>query len=315
MGITPEDVPLLLTAGLQTEFMIGQAAYTAHLQPVISTMFKSNKDQETYPWLGESDDMIEWIDERTPKGLKEHGFTIVNKDYESTIGVNRNAILDDQYNQIAPRVQRMGTAAERWKDKRLTEVVIAGTTELCYDGQFFFDTDHDDTNGEFAVQSNAPAAGSGYKVETAAKLIAVAQIVDGMFAQFYLDNGQVAHRKLTHVMVPQVMKWIALAAFDPTFTGGGDTTATQIGKNMCQVIVNEYLPNTGTLGCQPIYWLDLSDPVKPFVFQNRQDAVFVAMDKPDATELFWRKKMFYGVDLRGNFGYGDWRKAIRTEGQ
>lgn len=312
MGLSPSDTPLMLTAGLKTEFMTGRSEYTAHIQPLITTTVKSTKASETYGWLGESGEMKEWISERTPKALREHGFTIVNKDYEHTIEVDRNCIEDDQYGEVAIRVKNMGSVAERWKDKRLTAVIEAGTTELCYDGQYFFDTDH--SEGLSGSQSNAPAAALAYRVSTAAEAVTVLNAVTHIMAQFKDDAGLQVGRKPTHVMCPTNIEYILREAFDPSFRGTGTTTASEMGKGRVQVISNEYLTNAATVGYSVLYWLDLSETIKPFIFQNRKDPEFVAKDKPTDEGAFWSKKLYYGVDLRGNFGYGDWRKAVRTEG-
>lgn len=312
MGLSPSDIPLMLTAGLKTEFMTGRSTYVAHIQPVITTTIKSTKASETYGWLGESGEMKEWISERTPKALREHGFTIVNKDYEHTIEVDRNAIEDDQYGEVAIRVQNMGAVAERWKDKRLSAVVEAGTTELCYDGSYFFDDSHNEGNS--GDQSNAPAASVTYKISTVAEAIAVLNLVTSLMAQYKDDQGNQIGRKPTHVMAPTNISWLLKAAFDPTYTGGGETSATIAGKGRVEVITNEYLTNAATPAYSVLYWLDLSEPLKPFIFQNRKEPEFVAKDKPTDDGVFWSKKLYYGVDLRGNFGYGDWRKAVRTEG-
>lgn len=312
MGLSPTDIPLLLTSGLRTEFMSGQTEYKAHIQPLITTEIKSTKASESYGWLGESGEMKEWISERTPKALKEHGFTLVNKDYEHTIEVDRNAIDDDQYDQVALRVRNMGSKAERWKDRRLTEVIELGTSELCYDGQNFFDTDH--SEGNSGSQSNAPAAALTYRVSTAAEFVAVLNLVSTAMSQFKDDQGNLVGIKLTHVMVPPALEWLARAAFDPTFSAQAETNAEKLGKGRVQIIVNEYLTTAATVSYTPVYWLDLSSSLKPFIFQNRKEAEFVAMDKPTDQGVFWSKKLYYGVDLRGNFGYGDWRKAYRTEG-
>lgn len=64
-----------------------------------------------------------WIDERTPRALRENGFSLKNKDYENTIEVDRNALEDDQYGQIKIRTQTMGAAAKQSYDKFAAEVV------------------------------------------------------------------------------------------------------------------------------------------------------------------------------------------------
>lgn len=314
MGLTSADIPLLLSSGLKTEFMTGMAAYKPVIAPLITTYVTSTKDKETYGWLGDTPKMKKWIDERTPKALREHGFTLINEDWEDTIEVDRNALDDDQYGQVKIRVQQLGQAAQYFYDEQVSAVVELGTTTVCYDGQYFFDTDH--SEGESGVQSNAPAAASGYVVDTAAKFVTVAKLVSAAMSKFKTDSGKFAHARLTHVMVPSSLEWVAREAFDPTFANsGGATPAVVVGQKMgLQVIVNPFLLDTAAAGKQPIYWLDLSKPVKPFIWQNRKDPEFTALDAPDSPELFFRKKIYYGVDLRVVFGYADWRYCYRTEG-
>lgn len=315
MGLTSADIPLLLQSGLKTEFMTGMGSYTPKIAPVVTTYVTSTKDKETYAWLGDTPKMKRWISERTPKALREHGFTLINEDWEDTIEVDRNALDDDQYGQVMIRAKQLGMAAQVFYDEQCSAVIEAGTSAVCYDGQYFFDTDH--SEGDSGTQSNAPAAGSGYKVDTAAKALTVAKAVSAAMIKFKTDTGKFAHAKLTHVMVPPSLEWIFREAFDPTFTGaGGATPSAIVGQKMgLQVIVNEYLTDTATLGCAPVYWMDLSKPVKPFIWQNRKDPEFTSLDQPDSPDRFWRKKLYYGVDLRVVFGYADWRYCYRTEGQ
>ena len=61
MALTKSDIPLLLTAGLQTAFMTGYSEYVAGIYPLICTEIKSNKSLETYDWLGATPKMQEWI--------------------------------------------------------------------------------------------------------------------------------------------------------------------------------------------------------------------------------------------------------------
>lgn len=147
--LTRKDVPRLLLAGLKT---IYDSAYKS-VTPVytqITTEVQSNKSKEEYGWLGATPALREWIDERAPKGIKENGFDLKNKDFEASIEVDRNAIEDDQYGQIKVRVQQMGVQAAKGFDKFLAATIEANG--LAYDGQNFFDTDHPNEDG--TTQSN-----------------------------------------------------------------------------------------------------------------------------------------------------------------
>jgi len=52
----------------------------------------------------------------------------------------------------------MAMSAKRSYDVFFTETVEAGVSSLCYDGQNFFDTDHEE--GDSGVQSNYSASGA-----------------------------------------------------------------------------------------------------------------------------------------------------------
>lgn len=67
--------------------------------------------------------------------------------------------------------------------------------------------------------------------------------------------------------------------------------------------------NTGGGAGVAWYLLDTSRNIKPFIFQSRQEAQLVSQDRPEDEQNFMRKKFRYGVDYRGNVGYGLWQLA------
>ncbi len=68
--------------------------------------------------------------------------------------------------------------------------------------------------------------------------------------------------------------------------------------------------NTGGGAGTAWYLLDVSRPTKPFIFQSRQGARLVSQDRAEDEHNFMRKKFRYGVDYRGNVGYGLWQLAF-----
>lgn len=312
MGINRNDIPKLITSGLRTEFMgdKGFGVTQSDLYKTIALEVPSTKSSETYAWLGQLPKMREWLSERVIQSLSEHSFTIVNKDFESTIRVDRNALEDEQYGQFKILAQLMGQEAHRFYDEYLISVIEANG--LCYDGQNYFDTDH--SEGDSGSQSNAPSAAAGYVVDTAAKFVTVLNLVSSAMAQFKGDQGKHFGAKVTHVLVPTNLEWLARSAFDPDYSAAGETNTEKIGKGRVKVLVSEHLSTSGTLGHQPVYWLDLSKPIKPFIFQNRKAPEFVALDGTDDYENFMSKGILYGVDNRFNMGYALWQLAYKTQG-
>ncbi len=70
--------------------------------------------------------------------------------------------------------------------------------------------------------------------------------------------------------------------------------------------------NTGGGAGTRWYLLDTSRAIKPFIFQSRQLAQLVSQDRPEDEHNFMRKKFRYGVDYRGNVGYGLWQLAYTS---
>lgn len=57
------------------------------------------------------------------------------------------------------------------------------------------------------------------------------------------------------------------------------------------------------------YLLDTSRAMRPLIFQERRPFNFVAKDKPNDDNVFFKKEYVYGTDGRCNVGYGFWQLA------
>ena len=135
--------------------IIEQEAASEYALVAMTTM--SGTAEEVYPWLGQLPGMKEWIGERVVENLRQHGFTIRNRDWEQTVSVPRNAIDDDRYGVYTPFMRAMGIAAMKHYDEIVWPLLKKGFTTLCYDGQNFFDDSHpvlDKDGGETTI-SNA----------------------------------------------------------------------------------------------------------------------------------------------------------------
>jgi phage major head subunit gpT-like protein len=128
----------------------------------IAMVVGSAASSETYGWLGQFPKLREWLGDRIVKNLSAHTYTIQNKKFESTISVARTHIEDDRYGVFAPVLTETGKAAAEMPDELIFGLLAAGFTTACYDGQFFFDTDHPvkDAAGNITNVSNVQA-GSG----------------------------------------------------------------------------------------------------------------------------------------------------------
>lgn len=123
----------------------------------IATVVPSTTKSSTYAWMGQFPAFREWVGDRTVKDIAASGYSIANKDWESTVGVKRTDIEDDNVGVYAPLFAEMGRAAKAQPDEMVFALLKAGRTTLCYDGQYFFDSDH-------PVYPNADGTGTAVTV-------------------------------------------------------------------------------------------------------------------------------------------------------
>jgi len=108
----------------------------------VATPIPSTTAENVYPWLGQSTQFREWVGERVYQNLKVHDYRIRNKTFENTVAVPRETIEDDQYGVFTPMVAQLGQDAKEHPDLLIFDLLKNGFSTVCYDGQYFFDTDH-----------------------------------------------------------------------------------------------------------------------------------------------------------------------------
>ena len=163
MAIITAAILTALNTGVKKNFQDGYAAMRANaFWDQVATLVPSTTASNTYGWLGDFPALREWVGDRVVKDLKEAGYAITNRLYEATVGVQRVQIEDDQFGHYAPIAKSMGQEAAQHPDRLVQAVINAGHTSLCYDGQYFFDTDHPvyanhDGTGALTAVSNVTA--------------------------------------------------------------------------------------------------------------------------------------------------------------
>ena len=131
----------LLFEGFKTTFNKGFEGAQSVYDRIAMTV-PSNTSQEQYGWMKQIPDIREWIGPRAVHNLAVAGFTIANRNFELTISVDRDSIMDDQFGVFGPLFSDMGRRTKEHPDRLVFELVANGFTASCFDGQPFFDTDH-----------------------------------------------------------------------------------------------------------------------------------------------------------------------------
>ncbi|MCL6519026.1 MAG: Mu-like prophage major head subunit gpT family protein [Armatimonadetes bacterium] len=244
--------------------------------------------------------MREFKDERVPAGLLEHDYSIKNKTWEASIAVDRAALEDDQYGQIRLRIQGLADEARRHQEELVFGLLRDGFNTLCYDGQFFFDTDHSD--GESGTQSN-----KGTSALSAASL----QAAFTTMMKFKDDQGKPMGIIPDTLVVSPDLKWTAMELFWSIYAPDSEVGKTEARKNVLKgaldLIVSPYLTDSNDW-----FLLCTKRVVKPVIFQSRIPIEFAALEA-NSENGFMRDRYVYGVRARYNVGFGLWQLAYGSQ--
>ncbi|BCV65529.1 head protein [Shewanella carassii] len=143
--------------------------------PLVATVLPSSAGATGYGWLGDFPRLKEWIGDRQLKELKKHGYNIVNKMFESSVKIPRVDYEDNDYGRYGIIFEEMGHDSKIFPDEYVFGLLKDGFTELCYDGQPFFDADHPSEDGvnTFSNVIGDPATDTGpgwYMLDTSRPL-------------------------------------------------------------------------------------------------------------------------------------------------
>ena len=280
----------------------------------ISSLFTSNQESETYNWLGMSPVMREWIGGRNAKGFRENGLTIKNKKFEATIEVLVDEIRRDKTGQVMTRVRELADRTNTHWASLLSTLIVGGASALCYDGQYFFDTDH--SEGASGNQSNSISvdisalACSQHGSTTAPSVEEMEQSILQAVAAilgFKDDQGEPMNEGASQfiLMTPVSLYHPALAACAlPMLTGGKSNLITAQNDFSIRVVANPRL-SAWTANFAVIR---TDGQTKPFIRQQEEDVSIAAIAEGSELE-FKEDKHEYGVKAIRNVGYGYWQHA------
>lgn len=141
--------------GFSTLFKKG-LGQTSSLYTKFATVVPSSTREQKYGWLGKVPSVREWIGARVVQNLSEHDYSIKEKKWELTLGVDRDDIETDNIGTYGPLFESMGESTGSKWDEVVFAMYNLGFVALCYDGQAFFDTDHPvlDANGNLISVAN-----------------------------------------------------------------------------------------------------------------------------------------------------------------
>lgn len=294
-----------VNAALYTALTMGPAAWADRYAMTIN----SNQASELYAWLGNVPVMREWIGGRQAKQLREYSWRVDNKDYEATLEVHLNELRrGSSGDAIRLKIAQLAQRVQSFPSKQLTQLLIDGESTACYDGQYFFDTDH--AEGDSGAQSNdlTYAAATGTTPTIAEFRDAVMQSITTIMS-YKDDQGEPANEDAMafEVMVPPTLMATAISAIRlPTLDAGATNIIPALTEFSITPVVNARLTNAAKF-----YTVRTDGPMKPFIKQVEQELQVASVAEGSELE-FNEKKHRHGVEWMGAFAFGFWNKATVT---
>ncbi|MBP7517180.1 MAG: Mu-like prophage major head subunit gpT family protein [Desulfobulbus sp.] len=262
----------------------------------------SGSSQNDYAWLSRFPRMRKWLGDKVIKSLAAFKYTIVNDDWETTVEVDRNDIEDDQIGIYAPMAQEAGFSSKQLPDEIDADLKNGAFAGICYDGQYFYDTDHPVAGA--SVSNKGTAALSAATTAAAAASYGAARTAIMSITD---DEG----RPLA--LIPDVLEVPPALEATARLICESDKLTDQSPnpyKGTARVLVNPRLTSSTA------WFLHVTNrPLKPFVFQQRKAPVFVSQTDMNADNVFMRKTYRFGAEARCAGGYGLWQMSYGSTGQ
>lgn len=266
----------------------------------------SGSSQNNYDWLDRFPRMRKWIGDKVVKNLKAFTYTIVNDDWEATVGVKRNDIEDDNLGIYAPMAQDAAFSAATLPDEIVSDLKNNAFANKCYDGQFFYDTDHPVEDG----QGNVKSVSNKLTKKLSSATPAAAQASYGAARTAIMKMTDNEGRPLG--LVPNVLEVPpALEAVGLKLVNADklDDNSPNPYKGTAKLIVNPRLTS------DTAWFLHVtSRPVKPFIYQQRKAPVFVQQTSMENDDVFNRGEYKFGAEARAAGGYAFWQMSVGSDG-
>ena len=288
MNITASNLDALFKT-FQTKFNDAQAAakeraYENDLVPEdVAMTFVGGGSATEHGWIEQLHGIHEWVGARVLNNAKLGKLTVVNRDFENTVQVPRNAIEDDQYGVYAPLIGMLGADAEGlWK--KLCMEALVGNGEWA-DGNPFFCSGR--VMGQSTFTNAATTAFSKAAVEAAVAAMRGWTLFGG-------EPGEVRPDVL--LVGPSLEASAKLVCEADLVADNGATVSNVSPAKALKVRVSQKL-----VGDHAGEWYVCGDKngVKPVGIQKRKLPVLVRKDGETDDNVFMQNNFLYGVHARG----------------
>lgn len=295
---------LLNKSKLAAAFDTAKAAWNNALKSAQATWkewagsLTSDTSSESYHWADLLVVIRKWVGPRVIGNAKGQKWVVENEPYEGTFGLDGQDINDDKLGLLKPQTDSLAAAASYHPENILAAVVLAGFSTACYDGQYFFDTDHPSLADDGTTFSNLSTDPFSYDA-----------MLTGDKQRFTMKNAQGNRIPLEPLAVLTGSKYIHKAQdfFDATIKPGTMNDVNQLKGKYKPFLCDQFE------GAYEEYFVLLfqipGNAIRAFMYQERStpELVCTAMNMvgndlgiPGQDVLqFMEDKVLFGTDFRG----------------
>lgn len=261
----------------------------------------------SFPQHASSRKLRRWEGERKVVNGKAYDYRVTAEKFELTFGIPFEEIEDDNIGSFQHLVEDMGVQTALWPDDLVFEALLAGETDLAFDGKAFFANDHALKSG--STIDNLFASTALTKDNVAAVIAAMQSYVG--------EDGRSLRVRPTILAVPPALEDTGRQILI------GSTIAEVFGSNTAAAAADNTMRGRLTLKVYPElaaaaggsdtswYVMDTSRPAKPLVFVERSAPKATFKNAESDDNVFWDDEINFGVRARGAAGYGPFWLAAK----
>lgn len=257
---------------------------------------------EDYAWLSRFPKFRKWVGDKVVKNIKAGKYYKKNEDWETTIAVDRNDIEDDRLGIYNNQAKGAGEAGAELHDIIVNDLKNNAFTQECFDGQYYYDTDHpvgdaSVSNKGTAVLSAANLAGALASYGAARTAIMGFKDEEGMSLNLVPDTLEVG--PALEAVAKILCEADKLQDNSPNPYNG-----------TAKVKVNPAI----TSATQWMLHVTAKQSIKPFIVQLRKAPTFVSQTSSENDDVFNRREFKFGAEARATGVYGFWQLSYGSTG-
>ena len=149
MAFTESQVLEALQTAMSASYTKGLGAAKPQWQ-MVATEVPSSAAANNYGWMKDLPGITEMIGARQLAQIGKHGYQVTNKTWESSIKISREDFDDNQLGIYSVIAEKYGQDVAIFPDSLVYKLLKAGFSSLCFDGQYYFDTDHPMAGGTYS---------------------------------------------------------------------------------------------------------------------------------------------------------------------